>query len=99
MIWIKLKPQEKPKAKAITPDMFDRSHLHDWHDRTLDKEPKIPEVEHYKAYIKAESYARQKRMAEYEEELRKEEYIRNHKKQHSRKTKHQSHKKRSRSRS
>lgn len=74
-------PQPEPEDKRIIPDMFDRSHLHDWHNRTLaDLEP-IPEVEAYKNYIRMESAARHQRMLDFERQQEKERREQNRRRQ------------------
>ena len=77
---LKLQPKEKPSVKANSvqsPENWDRSHLHDWHENTLDKLEPIPEVERYKAYIKMESASRKQRILEEELKELKEEQRRN----------------------
>jgi len=64
---------KKKEPQKQGPECWSREHLHDWHENTLDKLEKIPEVEHYKEYIRMEHFARQRRIQEMEIAARKAE--------------------------
>lgn len=70
------KIEKEDKPKVITPDMFDRSHLKDWHNNILDPAERTPEVQQYIAKILAESAERKRREEEYYKEQIEYEYRR-----------------------
>lgn len=77
--------EKEDKPKVITPDMFDRSHLKDWHNNRLDPAERTPEVQRYIANILAESAERKRREEEYYKEQIEYEYRRARKKTKSHK--------------
>lgn len=102
LVWKKLFPERFSKSKDQSKDSieFDRSHLRDWHTRTLADEEPIPEVEHYKEYIRNESEARKHRELVAEKHAQRVKHEKeskgSNKSRKKHKTKYQNHKKRGR---